>query len=151
MLDAVRSDRRRRTAVTAAQLREIVDRLCAVGHWRAGDPNIWIVLDSGYDVTRLAFLLAELPVMLIGRLRSDRVLARPVNPVPELAAAHRRHGPVLVLTDPNTWPAPEHTSSTETTRYGTAQASAWHRCHPRLEHRGPWRDHPASCRSSRAP
>ena len=39
-------------------------------------------------------------------------------------------------------PTPEHTSSTETTRYGTAQASAWHRCHPRLEHRGPWREHP---------
>ena len=47
-----------------------------------------------------------------------------------------------VLADPGTWPGPEHTSSTQTTRYGTAQASAWHRCHPRLEHRGPWRDHP---------
>ena len=50
--------------------------------------------------------------------------------------------PVLALADPDTWPAPEHTSSTDTTRYGTAQASAWHRCHPRLEHRGPWREHP---------
>jgi hypothetical protein len=26
--------------------------------------------------------------------------------------------------------------------WSTAQASAWHRCHLRLEHRGPWRDHP---------
>jgi hypothetical protein len=36
----------------------------------------------------------------------------------------------------------EHTSSSDTIRYGTAQAHAWHRCHPRLEHRGPWREHP---------
>ena len=68
------------TAVTATQLREVVDRLREAGHWRPGDPTIWIVLDSGYDVTRLAFLLADLPVQLIGRLRSDRVLARPVEP-----------------------------------------------------------------------
>ena len=101
------------------------------------------MLDSGYDVARLAFLLADLPVMLIGRLRSDRVLARPVGPRPARRRGRpRRHGPLLVLADPATWPAPEHTSSTDTTRYGTAQASAWHRCHPRLEHRGPWRDHP---------
>jgi hypothetical protein len=130
------------TAVTAAQLREVVDRLRGAGHWRPGDPTIWVVLDSGYDVCRLAFLLADLPVMLIGRLRSDRVLARPVEPRCGARGRPRRHGPLLFLADPATWPGPEHTSSTQTTRYGTAQASAWHRCHPRLEHRGPWRDHP---------
>jgi hypothetical protein len=42
-----------------------------------------------------------------------------------------------VLADPVTWPAAEHTSSTDTSRYGTAQTHAWHRCHARLEHRGP--------------
>src|SRR4051795_10081999 len=68
------------TAVTAAQLREVVDRLRQAGHWFPGDPLVWIVLDSGYDVCRLAFLLADLPVVLVGRLRSDRVLARPVQP-----------------------------------------------------------------------
>jgi hypothetical protein len=130
------------TAVTAAQLREVVDRLREAGHRRVGDPNIWIVLDSGYDLARLAFLLADLPVTLIGRLRADRVLARPVTPRPDARGRPRRHGPALVLADPATWPTPEHTSATATTRYGTAQASAWHRCHPRLEHRGPWRDHP---------
>jgi hypothetical protein len=131
------------TAVTATQLRETVDRLRQAGHWRPGDPDMWIVLDSGYDVCRLAFLLADLPVMLIGRLRSDRVLARPVEPRgPAGRGRPRRHGPLLVLADPATWPAPEHTSSTATTRYGTAHAHAWHRCHPRLEHRGPWREHP---------
>ena len=64
-------------AITAAQLREIVMRLQAAGHWRAGDPQILIVADAGYDAPRIAFLLADLPVQILGRLRSDRVLRRP--------------------------------------------------------------------------
>ena len=130
------------TAVTAGQLREVTDRLREAGHWRPGDPDIWIVLDSGYDVARLAFLLADLPVRLIGRLRSDRVLARPiVQRRPGARGRPPRHGPVLALADPATWPTPDHTTTTATSRYGTAQASAWHRCHPRLARRGPWLDH----------
>jgi hypothetical protein len=37
------------TAVAAIQLRGVVERLIAAGHWREGDPEIWIVGDSGYD------------------------------------------------------------------------------------------------------
>ncbi len=71
------------TAVTAAQLRAVVGRLRAAGHWRIGDPPIMVVLDSGYEVTRLAFVLADLPVHLVGRIRADRVLlaAIPSRPV----------------------------------------------------------------------
>ena len=65
------------TAVTASQLREVVDHLITAGHWHPGDPNIKIVMDSGYDVTRLAHVLADLPVVLIARLRTDRVMLRP--------------------------------------------------------------------------
>src|ERR1022692_3992031 len=36
------------TEVTAAQVREVVTRLIAAGHWRAGDPAILIVFDAGY-------------------------------------------------------------------------------------------------------
>ena len=36
--------------------------------------TILVVFDAGYDIIRLAFLLADLPVQLLGRLRSDRVL-----------------------------------------------------------------------------
>src|SRR5690348_10303 len=50
------------TAVTAAQLRGVVERLIAAGQWRAGDPGIVIVSDAGYDVTRLAWVLRDLPV-----------------------------------------------------------------------------------------
>jgi hypothetical protein len=36
-----------------------------------------MVLDAGYDAPRVAHLLAELPVEILGRLRSDRVMCRP--------------------------------------------------------------------------
>ncbi len=68
------------TAVTAAQLREVVTRLVHAGQWRPGDADILIVMDTGYDVTRLAYVLADLPVELVGRLRSDRVMLRDAGP-----------------------------------------------------------------------
>src|SRR5258706_256713 len=64
-------------AVTAEQLRQVTERLIAAGHHTFGDPRILIVCDAGYDIPRLAFLLADLPVDLLGRLRSDRVMALP--------------------------------------------------------------------------
>ena len=52
-----------------------------------------------------------------------------------------RHGAALKLADPGTWPAPAVTTSTETTRYGTAQATAWSRLHQRLTSRAGWEEH----------
>ena len=46
------------TEMTAAQIREVVTRLIEAGHWRDGDPDILVVFDAGYDLTRLAWLLA---------------------------------------------------------------------------------------------
>ena len=132
------------TAVTAAQLREVVERLIvAAGHWAPGDPPIDIVMDSGYDVARLAFVLADLPVVVTGRLRSDRVMIGPIPPRPPSTMGRpARHGSVLKLARPDSWPEPGHATITATTRYGTAVASAWGRMHPRLTRRGPWLDHP---------
>jgi hypothetical protein len=62
------------TEVTAARVREVAERLIAAGQWHEGDPGILMVFDAGYDVMRLAFLLKDLPVEVLGRLRSDRVL-----------------------------------------------------------------------------
>jgi predicted acylesterase/phospholipase RssA len=62
------------TEVTAAQPRQVVERIIAAGHWRDGDPDILVIFDAGYDLTRLAWLLAGLPVEVPGRLRSDRVM-----------------------------------------------------------------------------
>jgi hypothetical protein len=130
------------TAVTAAQLRAVVGRLTAAGHWRDGDPDILIVMDAGYDVTRLAFVLADLPVHLLARIRSDRVLRLPAPPRdPRFIGRPPKHGPEFALDKPATWPEPQHTTTTDTTRYGTAAASSWDRLHPRLTHRTCWIDH----------
>ena len=130
------------TEVTAAQVRDVITRLIAAGHWREGDPAVLVVFDAGYDVTRLAYLLADLPVELLGRLRSDRVMLLPAPPRQAGAAGRpRKHGGELALADPGTWPAPQVTTSTVTSRYGTAVAAAWERVHPRLTHRAAWLDH----------
>ena len=132
------------TAVTAAQLRAVVGRLRAAGHWQPGDPPIMIVFDSGYDVHRLAFVLADLPVLLVGRIRADRVLlgATPARVRNPRGGRPRRHGAVMALADPGSWPGPSTESATETHRYGTARACSWDRMHPRLTHRGAWAGHP---------
>src|SRR5947207_577190 len=130
------------TEVTAAQVREVVTRLIEAGHWREGDRRILVVFDAGYDVTRLAYVLADLPVELLGRLRSDRVMQLPAPPrQPGTMGRPRKHGRELALSDPAACPDPQVTTSTVTSRYGTAVAQAWDRVHPRLTHRAAWLDH----------
>ena len=133
------------TEVTAAQLRDVIGRLVAAGHWREGDPGIIIVLDAGYDPTRLAWLLADLPADITGRLRSDRVMHCPAPPLPARPAStggrRPRHGRKLALDDPATWPEPAVTTRTQTSRYGAAEAMARGRMHQRLWHRRAWEDH----------
>src|SRR5579871_6452487 len=133
------------TEVTAAQVREVTGRLAEAGHWQDGDPDILVVFDSGYDLTRLAWLLADLPVEIIGRLRSDRVMYFPAPPRPSRPAGTGgrppRHGAALKLSDPRTWPVPAVTTSTQTTRYGIARAMAWGRLHQQLASRGSWETH----------
>jgi hypothetical protein len=131
------------TAVTAAQLRAVVGRLRAAGYWRPGDPPIMVVLDSGYDLARLAFVLADLPVRLVGRIRADRVMLAPAPPRRRdpRGGRPRRHGAVMALAEPGGWPAATTAAATDTVGYGKAEASCWDRMHPRLTHRGPWADH----------
>jgi hypothetical protein len=143
VLDAVRlGPQDDEMEVTAAQVRDVVARLIEAGHWREGDPAILVVFDAGYDVTRLAWLLADLPVELLGRLRSDRVMQLPVPARrPGTMGRPRKHGGELALADPATWPDPQVATSTMTSRYGMAAAAAWDRVHPRLTHRAAWLDH----------
>jgi hypothetical protein len=143
VLDAVRlGPEDDEAAVTAAQVRDVVTRLIEAGHWHQGDPAILVIFDAGYDVTRLAFLLADLPVEMLGRLRSDRVMRLSAPPrLPGTVGRPRKHGGELALADPATWPVPQITTTTMTSRYGTAIAAAWDRVHPRLTHRSAWLDH----------
>ena len=130
------------TEVTAAQVREVVTRLIEAGHWHDGDPGILVVFDSGYDLTRLAWLLADLPVEIMGRLRSDRVMYFGAPPRgPGTNGRPARHGAAFRLAGKEPWPAPVVTTVTETTRYGTAAALAWGQLHQRLASRAGWDDH----------
>jgi hypothetical protein len=130
------------TETTAAQVRDVVERLRQAGQHRDGDPDILIVFDAGYDITRLAHLLADLPIELLGRVRSDRSFFAPAPHRPATVGRPSRHGPEIKLDDPTTWPDPDVEIETDTSRYGTARITARQRLHPRLTHRGPWRDHP---------
>ncbi len=123
MLDAVRlGPADDATAVTATQLRDVVDRLITAGQWKPGDPNIVIVADTGYDITRLAHVLADLPVELVGRLRSDRVLRLPKPPrLPGTTGRPPKHGPEIALDKP--------------AHLADPAAHDQHRHHP-LRHRG---------------
>lgn len=67
--------------VTAAQVRRVVVHLIEMGRRHLGDRDILIAFDAGYDAPRMAHLLAGLPVEVLGRMRTDRVMRKPV-PVP---------------------------------------------------------------------
>ncbi|WP_425565641.1 NF041680 family putative transposase [Pilimelia columellifera] len=127
--------------VTAGQLREVVQRLITAGQWQPGDPDMWVVADAGYDGPRLACLLADRPVQVLVRMRSDRVLRRraplerPGNGRPP------RHGGEFIFGDPASWGDPDVATSTDTRLYGAATVRAWHALHPRLTHRTAWTSH----------
>ncbi|MDQ3577011.1 MAG: transposase, partial [Actinomycetota bacterium] len=130
------------TDVAATQLRTVIEALITAGHWCEGDPEIWIIGDSGYDGPRLAFLLSDLPVQILVRLRSDRVLAFPPAPrQPGTRGRGKRHGARFEFADPRTWPTPAHSTTTPTTRYGDAHARSWDRLHPTLTRTGAWTGH----------
>jgi len=129
-------------AVTAAQIRGVVQRLIDAGQCTPGEPDILIVLDAGYDLPRIAFLLKDLPIEVLGRMRSDRVLCRPApERTPATNGRPPRHGSEFVFGDQATWGTPHTATTTETEHYGTATATAWDRLHPRLTRRCAWANH----------
>jgi hypothetical protein len=125
-----------------------VTRLIEAGQWRAGDPAVRVIFDARYDAPRLAFLLADPPVEVLGRLPSGRVLYLPASARPPGTSGRpRSHGGEFALADPATWAEPPVATTTQTTRYGTAVARAWDRPHPRLTHRSAWLDHDGASRA----
>nr|WP_223243597.1 NF041680 family putative transposase [Streptomyces sp. CBMA123] len=148
LLDAVRLGPEDDVAeVTAVQVRRVVEDLITAGRWHKGDPDILVVFDAGYDAPRMAYLLDRLPVEVLGRMRSDRVMRRPTPTQLEYSRAYPRggrppkHGKEFRFAKPETWGEP-HTATVQVTdRYGTARAMAWDRLHPRLTTRSAWIDH----------
>jgi hypothetical protein len=111
------------TMLTCTQIRGLVGRLIAAGQWRPGDPDILIVFDAGYEAPRIAWLLQDLPVEILGRMRSDRVLRRATPPRvynPE-GGRPAKHGGEFVFGDPATWGTEDAVTVTDTRRYGKAR------------------------------
>ncbi|MEV0489084.1 transposase [Streptomyces atratus] len=127
------------TEVTATQIRDLRARLQRAGQWRPGDPPVLFVLDSGYDLVRLTWLLRDEPVRLLGRIRADRVMYAPAgkrrgtNP-----GRQPRHGAEFRLAQVTTHPAPVQESAGVHDRFGQVLARCWGRLHPRLDRRGSW-------------
>ncbi|MGY1961494.1 transposase [Nocardia gipuzkoensis] len=139
-LDAVRlAPGDEAATVTACQPRTVIGNLIEAGHWRGGDPDIRIVADAGYDAPRLAFLLADLPVAVLGRMRADRVLRRRAPAwQPGTTGRPPRHSGEFVFGDPATWGEPDTAVTTDIRLYGPATARSWNRLHPRITHRSSW-------------
>jgi len=136
------------TMVTATQVRDVLERLRRAGHHREDDADVLLVCDAGYDLPRLAHLLADQPITVVGRLRSDRTFRFPPPPprrrdgTPGRDAGRPRvHGPEFKLPDPTTHPEAEFQTTTPTDRYGAAHAHGWTRLYPLLARRDGWRDH----------
>jgi hypothetical protein len=101
-------------------------RYSIVAALETGELEIMVVLDAGYDAPRIAHLLGELPVEILGRMRSGRVLRQSVPPrAPGTNGRPPKHGGEFVFGDPATWGAGHVVTTTTNTRlYGTATAQA---------------------------
>jgi len=131
------------TDLAAAQLRAVAGRLAAAGRHRAGDPDIIIVMDAGYDVTRLAWLLADLPVVLCARLRKGRVFHAPAPPKRAgKAGAPPRHGAGVRCAPGTGSGGAALTAGAASRGHGPVQVTAWHRMHPKLSRARGWHAHP---------
>jgi DDE superfamily endonuclease len=116
--------------VAAEQLRGVVGRLREAGHWKPGDPPVIIAMDSGYHATRLAWLLRDLPVIVVARIRSVRVYRRPAPPrLPGTRGRGTVHGAPFRCADPATHGAPGAEQDGERTGHGPVAVTAWHRLH----------------------
>jgi hypothetical protein len=130
------------TEVTAAQIRDLLARLREAGQWQEDDPPVLFVLDAGYDIVRLSWLLADEPVRLLGRIRSNRVMHAPPGKRRGTRGGRRpRHGTAFRLADPAGHPEPVQETTGTHPRYGTLTARCWGHLHPKLERRASFADH----------
>ena len=119
-------------------------RLVRAGQWRPGDADI---LDRhGLRLRRHPPRLRPgRPARRAGRSaalgpgHAPRRRPAPLHPARRAAPQARRRSSPSPSRTPGT--PPTRPRPARTTRYGTAEALAWDRMHPRLTARGPWLDH----------
>jgi len=92
----------------------------------AGAARPFFLFDAGYSLMDLAHGLADTPVALLIRLRSDRHFF--TDPAPGSGARTgrpRRNGTKFVCADPATWPLPAAEYRSEDEHYGEVRVLAW--------------------------
>jgi hypothetical protein len=105
-----------------------------LGRLGDGGPVPLVVFDAGYDSAQLTLDLAEAPVAVLVRLRSDRCFYADPPPRPPGAGGRpRRHGAKFNCADPTTWPAPTATLVCEDDQYGSVTVQAWAGLHPKQQ------------------
>src|SRR5262249_51595669 len=98
-----------------------------------GDPEIVVAADAGYNATRLAVLLEGLPVIVVARVRADRVFCAPAPPrAPGKPGHPARHGPPVRCADPATQGSPPLEQEGRDARHGPVAAAAWPRVHQKV-------------------
>jgi hypothetical protein len=134
-------------------VRVLAELSLAPGH-RRGHGALYDAVNCGrVDVARLRWSLAALPlpgwadgrirpaVDVSNWLRPDAGTSPQRQPLPSREPGQMgrpvRHGPEFKLAA-GTHPGPDVITTTQTSRYGTAFAAAWHRLHPKLYARGAW-------------
>ncbi|MDH6711166.1 hypothetical protein P3T27_007918 [Kitasatospora sp. MAA19] len=84
---------------------------CTAAYTTAGSTSV----GCGPGATRLARVLRDFPVELVGRIRSDCVMR--LQKLPRMHGANGRapkHGPEFRFTEPETRPEPAITTATDT-------------------------------------
>ncbi|MFD8229902.1 transposase [Streptomyces massasporeus] len=98
-----------------AQLRGVVQRLITADQRQAGNQHIVIVSDADYDVTRLAWVLYDLPSSWsAGSAPTASCGCRSRSCQPGIGRP-AKHGPEFRFTKPETWPEPPPSRTPSTT------------------------------------
>jgi hypothetical protein len=112
----------------------------------AGSPLF--VFDAGYDVAFFAQALADVPAVLLIRLRSNRCFYFEPDPATQPKTGRpKRHGAKFVCNDSATWPEPTVALHSDDEDYGQVDVRAWAGLHSVIrrpvrpgvigQHRGP--------------
>ena len=132
------------TEVTAAQVADVTPRCASLGLLRERPAPLFI-FDSGYDLTRLAYLTGQRGpgVQILGRIRRNRCLLRRSGAQgAEAMGRPAKHGERFDIADPATWHGPDQHVTRGSERYGQVTVSAWHSLHQKLARQHAWLEHP---------
>ena len=90
------------------------------------------VFDAGYDPVPLSLALADLPVAILVRMRSDRCFfADPRVPDGSHRGRPARHGAKFDCKQPAQWPTPTDEHHEDDAQYGTVRVRCWAGLHGR--------------------